>query len=319
MNDKKFTAKWTEVGCIDALDATRFEVMQDEISRRAKLLSKRVGLGPFGYREFARACVMRVRDLAISALRAAGMEFAALEAASKPDLVADACDLLRVPTMARAEQVGASAIALQRGLARSKSGEGRPVGPLEEQTQQALRDHASAVFENVVSVFDATWASEEAMRVGSAFQTLRLAYGAASMISEPRAPAPRTGAAPEDIEAMVAAYREASVAETEALVAAMETTWTKESARTRAATVAVLTAAAGVQATATDFFARVMTGNQASWPPPPHRIPVTSPLSENRDFAQFLGGGVAELRWQAECLREIATLPHDQRASARYS
>lgn len=124
-------------------------------------------------------------------------------------------------------------------------------------------------------------------------------------------------ASPGVIRQLVLAEEIAS-ARQDALALAMQATWADEP-DIRAASVALLDASAAVQATAADYFARARDEQPPTWPAPPHRVELRSFVGETPDFEAFAVGGRAELRWQADCVREIVTLPHDQRDSAKYA
>jgi hypothetical protein len=283
---------------------------------------------------------MRGRDHAVLSLNAAGIESRTLELAAQPDDVARACEELLGPVLDQAAGAGVTADDSVEELKKSKGQLVHPVGPVEEQTSESLREYAASVFRNAQSLFGALSASDEAMLAGSAAQALRLAWMAGHMIAEPRAQVPTTPndeavkartaheekmakeygvrqASPEVVRQLVLAEQIAS-ARQDALAQAMATTWADEP-DVRAASVALLDAAAAVQATAADYFARAKDDRPPTWPAPLHRVELRSFVGERPDFEAFAGGGRAELRWQADCVREIVTLPHKQRDSAKFA
>ena len=282
---------------------------------------------------------MRARAHAVTSLRAARMDAAPLEGATQPDDVAQASAELMGPALTHAEQAGALAAQSVDALEESRQQIEDPVGPPKEQTLESLRAYAGPVLNNIGSLFRALGANDEAMLAGSAVQTLRLAWMAGELIAEPRAEVPTT---PDERAVQAQLAREVEMSRRHGILPASPrssatwssigkqvtrdyapTCWPKQprgpGELTFASSVALLTAAAAVQATAGDYFARVVNDDQPSWPPPPHRLELRSYLTERPDFAAFAEGGRAELRWQAGCVRDMFTLPYDERESGRYS
>ena len=94
LSRSSLAAKWADVKRIEVLDAERFDdSVKPEIESRAGLLGK-AQIDPMTARAFARACVLRARSHALSALNAARMDPGALGVSDEPANVAGPCEVL---------------------------------------------------------------------------------------------------------------------------------------------------------------------------------------------------------------------------------